>query len=481
MPDQPSPPTPAAAPKSNGEEAAGEYRVPRNELIAYSLPEGVNTLASNAMSSMANPILVTTMGIAPGIVGIILMLRGLWDAVTDPVMGFVSDNARTRMGRRRPFIIIGAVMMALTMTAAWMFPVDASQTTVLTFFAVGLVLFATSQTVYAVPYGALGLELSQTYHGRTRVQMAKALAGRIAYFGIPYLFPFCLLGIFPDAVHGMRWLTGGLAVLMVIAAVIAGLTTRERMKVTAAKDNFFRAISETFRSPDFLRIAFIYVVLLFTVVAFGVFNYFLGIYYVFGGNVVKGAGFLALVETLANVLALAGIPIVTWICKKYGKHNALKLALWMMIIGSGLQYVLLNPEHPYLMFISPFFYSMGIVSTFMVLGTMMADVVDADELRTHRRREGLFSATAAFMMKTVVAVATGLSGFLVEATGFDIALEANQAPGVFHNMLLLFSGKCVLLGLCLLVLRNYPLTEARVLEIQAILRRRGEFPEKPAA
>ncbi len=467
--------TPAANVEGSGAEPPAE--VSRKELVAYALPDSINTLAGQSMTGLANPILVTTLGISPGLVGTALMLRGIWDALTDPLMGFVTDNARTRMGRRRPFIIIGGILMGLTMCIAWWFPAGASQTMILSFFAVGLLLFATSQTIYSVPYGALGLELSLSYNGRTRVQMARTLAVRIVSFATPYLFPLCLLAIFPTPVHGVRWLTAVLAVLMIISAIIAGLVTRERIKVSATKDHFFKALFETFRSINFLRIAFIYVVLLFTLSAFGVFSYFLSIYYVFGGDVVRGASYTAVVETLANVLALASIPIVTRICSKYGKHNALRLALGLMIVGSARQCGLLDRARPWLMFVSPFFYSIGIVATFMVLGTMMADVVDADELETHRRREGLFSATAAFMMKTVSAISIGFSGFLVEATGFEITKAGDQAPGVFHNMLLLFSGKCVLLLLCLLVLRKYPLTEKRVGEIQEELRRRGEFPD----
>lgn len=428
------------------------------------------------MQGLVHPILVTTLGLAPGAVGAVLMVRGLWDALTDPVMGFLTDNARTRMGRRRPFVLCGGILMGVTMILAWLLPVGAGPVAMLTVFGVAMLAFATAQTIYSVPYGALGLELSLSYDGRTRVQMAKALCSRIASFASPFLFPFCLLPIFASPLVGAQWLSVGLAILMAVTGVIAALATRERVVVAAQKDHFLDAIRETLRSPHFLRIAFIYVVLLFVLGAFGVFSYFLGIYYVFRGDVARGAAYGAAVETLANVLALAAIPAISGVCAKFGKHNALRLALALMIFGSLLQLVLLNPDHPWLMFISPFFYSVGIVATFMVLGTMLADVVDADELETDRRREGLFSATAAFMMKTVGAVATGLSGLLIEACGFEIEKGANQAPGVFTTMLILFSGKCILLVACLVVLHGYPLTRERVAEIQAELRRRGELP-----
>ncbi len=433
-------------------------------------------MASNMMQGLVNPILVSTLGVSPTAVGVVLMLRGIWDAITDPLMGFITDNARTRMGRRRPFVLIGGILMALTISLAWLLPTGDGKDQVLIYFAVAMLAFATAQTIYSVAYGALGLELSLTYNGRTRVQMAKALCSRIASFASPYLFPFCLLPIFASPLVGAQWLAFGIALLMAGSATIAALSTKERVTLSPQKDKFFSALFETLRSPHFLRIAFIYVVLLFVLGAFGAFSYFLGIYYVFRGDLARGATFMAAVETLANILALIAIPGVYWVCNRYGKHNALRVALSLMIVGSLLQLVLLNPDHPWLMFVSPFFYSIGIVSTFVVLGAMMADVVDADELDTHRRREGLFSATAAFMMKTVGAVATGISGILIEACGFNVDKGGNQDPGVFQTMLIVFSSSSLLLVLCLFVLRKYPLTRERVAEIQAELRIRGEFP-----
>ena len=254
--------------------------------------------------------------------------------------------------------------------------------------------------------------------------------------------------------------------------------TKERSATVAAKDNFIKAILGTMRCPEFLRIAFIYAALLFTLGAFGVFQFFLMTFYVFKGDVAKGASFSALVETFANVLVLVAVPVIAWACKRFQKHNALRIALVLMIVGSFLQLVLINPTYPWLMFFSPFFYSLGIVATFMILGALMADAVDADELRSGQRREGLFSATAAFMMKTMLAIATGISGVLIDATGFVRDLGGDQAPGVFDNMRYLFAAKALLLFACLAVLYKYPLTKDRLEEIQAELKaRRGALPK----
>lgn len=460
------------SPKTSESPVGAEVQEPgRKELICFSLADPANVLAAN-MTNLANQVLVGTLMVSPSAVGVVMMVRGLWDAVTDPLMGYLSDNFRSRWGRRRPFIVLGGVLMALALSFMWWFPQGWEEKPMMIWFGVGLILFATAQTIFSVPYTALSFELSPSYHGRTRVQMYRTWVGRVANFASPYLFPFCLLAIFSSALEGARVLAAILGVLLIVSTAIAALGSHERARASATRENFWHAIRSTMRCPEFIRVTFIYVCLCFTLGVFGAFQFFLVTYYVFGGNLAKGASFGAAVETFANVLILFSIPAVGWLCRKLQKHNALKLALWMMIVGSALQMVLINPQYPYLLFLTPIFYSLGIVATFTILGTLMADAVDADELRTGYRREGLFSSAAAFMMKTIGAVAAGVSGWLIEATGFVAALGGEQKEGVFDRMLWMFSGKGLILLLCLIALYRYPLTEARVAEIQAELKRR---------
>lgn len=442
------------------------------ELLAYSLPESANVFVNQTSVELMTPLLVTTLGVNPQYVGIILMIRGMWSSVTDPVMGHISDNTRNRFGRRRPYLMLGGVMMAVLLMGLWAFPRGSSEIHVVVHVGICLLLFGTAQTIFSVPYGALAMELSPSYHGRTRVQLVKTYFSRIPGFLGPYLFPFCLLPFFIDALEGIRWLAAITATFILIASSIAFFGTKERAVVNASGEKFWPAVRSTLHSVHFLKIAFIYAALLVMMGAFGSFSYFLVIYYVFHGDVVRGAAYSAYVETFANILLLFGVPLVGWAAKKFQKHNALRAALLLVIFGSALQFLLIDPQRPWLMFIAPLFYSIGLSSTFMILGTMLADVIDADELETGYRRAGLFGAVAAFLMKGAGALAAGASGFLISWTGFQVRLGGDQANGVFHSMLWLYAGKGLLLVACLSVLHRYPLTEQRIATIQAELRAR---------
>jgi glycoside/pentoside/hexuronide:cation symporter, GPH family len=472
---EPAAGSPIPAPAKPSDEAG------TRELFAYSSSDVGRFFIDNLTNGLLTPILVSILLVDPKILGLILMVRGLLDSVTDPLMGYFSDNFRSRWGRRRPFILLGSVLMAPLMVAMWSFPRGSDPTHIAVWVAIALFFFALAQTIFSVPYNALGMELSLSYHGRTRVQLFRTMVSRISNFASPFLLPFCLLGIFSDALQGVRWLAGAGAVVLLATGWTAFRGTHERVRVDMKRENFFHALRSTLKSWDFLKITFIYVSLLFCLGAFGSFQYFLTIYYVFSGDVARGAQFSAYVETLANVLVLLGIPLIGWAAKKFQKHNALRGALLLMVIGSALQIVLLDPERPWLMFITPFFYSLGIVSTFVILGALLANVIDADELASGRRREGLFGAAASMIMKSVGAFAAGASGFLIAWTGFDAAKGGAQDPGVFDHMLWMFAAKGIVLLGCFFVLHRYPLTEQRIAEIQALIRQRKEAEAKPSA
>jgi GPH family glycoside/pentoside/hexuronide:cation symporter len=122
------------------------------------------------------------------------------------------------------------------------------------------------------------------------------------------------------------------------------------------------------------------------------------------------------------------------------------------------------------MLIVPFFYALGYSGIFNVLSTMMADVTDLDELRCGERREGMFGAVMSVINKSLTSVSTMISGVLVVAVGFEITKGAYQDPGVFQRMLIFFSIVPAITGtIGFLLLRNYPLTRARVGEIKELL------------
>ena len=497
-----------------------EGEIGRGELLAYSAGSLCNTLAS-AVHSLLTPLLVLTLGMSPVLAGLVMAIKTLWDAITDPFMATVTDNASTRWGRRRPFILWGAIALAVLSAALWfgvpagdrakpnvtpesavaaapappsvarhggaiasgfaaLREVSAPEQRIFWFMTIGMMLVATAHTVFSVPYYALGIELSPSYHGRTRVVAYRSVFEKVMGLVSPWFLPFCLLAIFPHAIRGAAWLTVVLSVVAVPAAVATFAATRERTHVARSrkKVKLLPSIALTLKNRHFLKIAALYIVLQLALGLFLQFGLYINIFHVFGGDrelaMKSGALMQAKVGTLGTVLALVSIPFITWVCRRYQKHNALRLALGMMATGCALNWFCYRPGHPNLQYILPFFFSLGISSTYTVLATLMADVTDIDELNSGSRREGMFGAVMAWMSKGVGSIQALLAGALLAATGFDAQAVA-QAPETILNMRLLNSFAAAgVLVLAMFLLHRYPLTRERMEEIKSELEARRE-------
>ncbi len=515
--------------------SADEVVVPTPEILAYGLGSLCNTMAG-AVYNLLTPLMVLSLGMSPLLAGLIMAIKTLWDAFTDPLMATVTDNANTAWGRRRPFILGGGLLLVVVCVALWfVLPVgdnvrlnvqpESGATTAVAspatsapapapavkapapkglwqqlgvgmdvlrnasegdqrlfwVLTVGLMLVATAHTIFSVPYYALGIELAPSYHGRTRVVAYRSIFEKVMGLVSPWFLPFCMMAIFPHAIRGAAWLTVLLAVLAVPALLATVILTRERTQVDRARKKvaMLPSIAATIKNHHFLKIATLYIVLQLALGLFLQFGLYINIFYVFGGDrdtaMQFGAVMQAKVSTAGAVLAILSIPFITWVCGRFQKHNALRLALGLMAIGCVLNWFCYREGHPNLQYILPFFFSLGISSTFTVLGTLMADVTDIDELNTGSRREGMFGAVMAWMSKGVGSIQALMAGGLLVATGFE-SQALSQTPETILRMRVLFSfAPAVVLVLAIGILYRYPLTRERMQEIKAELEARRKL------
>lgn len=367
------------------------------------------------------------------------------------------------------------------MRAAWRLfwdPDNADTRGVAVYVLCGLLLFTTLTTIQSVPYYALGIELCPSYDGRTRVVTYRSIVDHIAGIIGPYVPVFCYLLIFHTALDGLLYVAVVACLLGVPATVLMVTFIRERMAVTISKRQvahhmgIVRSFISLCRNPNFLRIIFLYNFLGIVQGMFLPLGGYLNIYWVMG-SAGAGARIGAYVGTFCWVLGLINLPVLKWACQKFQKHVVMRWAVILMSIGMALNFFCLRKGHPEYQFIVPIFFSVGIASYYMVLATMMADVTDHDELVTGFRREGMFGAVNAFIIKITGTITAILPGVVLVLSGFDPVLEYNQTPETIMRMRILnsFVPSILTLG-CLLVLWKYPLTRERVEEIKEVLRKR---------
>ncbi len=193
---------------------APEDRIKISHRVAYGAGAFVNNLLAAASGGMMI-VLNLGLGMNPALVGLLGALPRLTDAFTDPLMGYISDNTRTRWGRRRPYIFGGAIVAGILFALLWQLPGDKSETFYFVWFLAGSILFYMGYTVFATPWVALGYELTPDYHERTRLMGTQNFTGQLAYVVSPWFLWIMNSGkFFPDQVSG----AAGLAVIVALVA-----------------------------------------------------------------------------------------------------------------------------------------------------------------------------------------------------------------------------------------------------------------------
>ncbi len=350
---------------------------------------------------------------------------------------------------------------------------NADQRALVIYLLLGHLIFTTLTTVNSVPYFALGIELSPSYDGRTQVVTYRAIMNKVAGLAQPWVPVLCFSLLFVTAVQGLFWVAFFAAAIGIPSTIIMCLYTRERTHGTLAQKrnppNMFRSIFEIARNPHFLRV---FALFTFISVINGVFaqmGFYLNVYWVMG-SALSGATLGAWIAMVAWGLGLLSLPLINWACRRFQKHRVLAVSILWMSFGSALKWWAVDPEHPGYQFILPLFFSVGIASVYTVLPAMLADVTDVDELRHGARREGMFGAVNAFLMKMAGALTPIVAGAVLVLAGFDPGLEYRQSEHTILWMRIMYSFlPATLMLFVLLILWRYPLTRQRVAAIKTEL------------
>ena len=239
----------------------------------------------NALGVLVMPIYNIALGMDPVKLGIALFIPHFVDAITDPLMGNISDNTRTRWGRRRPYIILGAVLSAVLLPLLWM-PPFRTESGMFWYFLIVASIYSLTYTAFVVPYTALGYELTTDYDGRTRVLAWRMYIGLIGSLTVPWLYKLCLMPIFGgDAVVGARWVSLMLAAIIIVTGVLPAQTCREALQTQQQeKVTFVQAMLYTSRNRPFLILLVSYIIIICGLLTSGALGLYINIYYVCGGS-----------------------------------------------------------------------------------------------------------------------------------------------------------------------------------------------------
>jgi len=408
----------------------------------YASGEVANSLISNTIFGFAMLFYTDALGLSPILAGIAMSVAIFWDAITDPLMGHISDNTKSRFGRRHQYMLTGGILMVLAFFFVWAVPpvFRANNTSLFCYLVVINILMRTAYTIFIVPVTALGFEMCKDYTGRTKIQGIKSIFGMIANFcgpGLAWTLFFPKAGV--DVKNADNYMRMGaiFAVVALISVFYLVFITRKyavdsrEMKTTgsSAKD-FFKDLFEIITD---IRAVYVF---LFAIVVI------LGIGLVAGLQMYVYEHFMMLdgiQKTITHGGSMVGMAMGAAFCARFARRFDKKGAVYaggaITLLSGAILTVLfvsgvVKPgqtmaiggfDFPYAMALFAFFggtYWFGNGVMLPVATSMMADISEINEIKTGVNKDGSYSAMYSLSMKISQSISALITGFVLTAVGF---------------------------------------------------------------
>ncbi len=423
------------------------------------------------------------LGIPGSLAGLAVGIGVFWDAMTDPVMGYISDITRSkRFGRRHLYLLIGALGTATTLYLIWGIRSDMPTNLKFLLIFCYILLFKTFTTIYITPYTALGSELSTDYNERTRIQSIKTIffllglalvsvAGMYFFFRPTAAYPIGQMN--PDNYRNIGIAS---AIIVLVFTSWSYLATKKYIPILNKKvieevegnkvAYLFKSMKTTFSNVAFRSVALCYMfnnisTALLSSLGLHVFTFTFGFT---SQNIAILLGFQFSISILSQ-------PLWATISKKIDKKPAMLVGLVIGIIGS-LCFAVLIPFRTQItnqiVFFLPFALLAGLATgaLFTLPLSMVADTIDLDEVKSGRREEGVYFGSMTLLYKTSQAITIFIVGIMLDLIRFNATLPQQAVSTVIALGWVLAIGSILSFLLSGLSLKPYTLSEKQVLEMQ---------------
>ncbi len=461
-------------------------KVPFASKVAF----GVGMLANQmfpAAISIFIVVLVQNLGFPGWMWGVVSLAPRIFDSITDPIMGFISDNTRSKWGRRRQYVMIGAILMGISFVLMWQLFSDSGVEYNFAYFLFWSMVFYLGLTIFSVPYVAMGYEMSDDFHERTDIMAIAQWIGQWAWVIAPWFWVIMYdPEWFESAEVAVRQLALWVGIIFALCAMVPAIfikseSTLDKEYTPLTVKNMGgslieigRGFLEAFKSKPFrkLCVSTFFIFNAFNTVAG--FTFFIIVYYLFNGDTAAAGIWPTIFGSVgALITTFLVIPIVAKMSKKIGKKKAFLVSQGISVVGYILFWFLFIPGKPYMFLFALPFFSFGIGGLFTLMMSMTADVIDLDELTSGKRREGVFGAIYWWMVKFGFAIAGGLMGGILSVIGFTSGAETQPMEAIL-GLRLFFSGLPIFGTLIAIwIMWDYDITEERAGEIRKALNERN--------
>jgi len=416
------------------------------------------------MSFWALKYLTDTVGIAAVWAGSAVMIGKAWDAVTDPMMGFISDRTLSLWGRRRVYLLFGSVPMCLTMVFFFTAPAYLPQYLHIFWAILALMLLNTASTIINVPYSSLTPELTSDYNEQSTLngyRFGCAVFGTIAGAGAvqPLVQLFARPGA-PDPLldqRGFSMMGLILGAVMMIVTLLTFLGTKEKQyrKEDLPTEGFFATFKVVFKNKPYVLLLLTYALhmtgisFLTTILAY------------YTENILNRPDITTIVLVLLLVTAMLFIPVSVLVSKKIGKKTTYQICFVIIASACGMIFFLGHRMPIEFFYFVMVYAGIGVGFSYVAPFAMVPDVIEYEATKTGVRNEGAYYGMWTFISKLGTALALFVSGHILTLGGYiSQAGEGTvvQPPSVFGAIRVIIGPlPMVVLLAAILVIQFYPL------------------------
>ena len=411
-------------------------RLPIPTKMFYGLGTAVDMWGLWLYPAVAFAVFNMYLGVSPWLVGLALTLIRVFDAVVDPVVGWVSDNIRTRHGRRRPFILIAGILSGLMLPVLfWVSPgwadIKFLGVSVIFWYMLGSnLVFIPIISSFTVPYYSLSNEMTPDYEERTSIMAYRSMTQKISELGNFYALRFTNLAWFlipgtgeKNTLLGLKVYSSILGVVMAIFAIIIFFKTKERYYdkvVVKVKEriSILSSYGETLKCKPFRQMIIVGASFIIGTSMVGSLGYYCTVFYVSQGDKIIGDNWQFWMGVAFMLGGVIGVPLLATVAHHIGKRRAVVTACLIGIFGYGGSWFLYTPKVIWLQTVASGLMGMAAASLWMLHSSIGADIIDYDELNTHERREGSFTACASYILKLGNSLGYFFSGLILSWVGF---------------------------------------------------------------
>ncbi|MBQ0928903.1 MFS transporter [Ideonella alba] len=459
-------------------------RVPMPQKVGYGLGAFVDLWGHWLYQSLAFHVFNVFLGMAPGLISTALMIKIFIDAASDAVFGWLSDNTRTRHGRRRPFILVGGVLAGIGLPLMFAVGRGWTDTQYFIFMLASTLVYVPVMSCFNMPWTSLGTEMTPDYHERTSVMQVKNAIQKVPELTMFVAAQFTTLSIFNDANGKPDILLGAQVYCSILGAVMVGMSVaifllvRERyyesVVVRQAKVPLRDTLYRTLQNKPFRSLLGMMLAYGIATAMVGLLGYYTTLYYVCGGDVALGTRWNSAMGLAGMAFGFAGIPFFGMLARRYGKRLGLMAVLALAVCAFIGDWWLYDPRYPWLQLLACGFVAFTGAGFWTLYGSTLADVIDHDELETGQRREGSFAACQSWISKVGIGLGNGASGWILQFTGFDAKLPVQSEEAITLIRLLLSGIPALGLLIALVLIARFPIDEAGAGRTRGLLEaRRG--------